>query len=319
MEVIRQLDHFPEYLQGGVLAIGKFDGMHRGHTLILSRLREHARQSGVPSIALTFEPMPVHIIRPELGILPLSTLEQKIGLMAAQGVDALIVCPTDPQFLAQTADDFFANTIQKTLRSKVIVEGRNFFFGHHREGTPEKLQRLCHNAGITLEIVKTIAHNGEQVSSSRIRTLLQSGNIAVANDLLSRPYRLTGKVTVGEQRGRTLGFPTANLAGVETVLPKTGLYAATVEIAADDSVTGDSVADDIPAAVHVGTNPTFGETPFKIEAHLLDFSGDLYGRTLHIDFLARLRDVVHYPTVNELLKQMRLDVIETRRIVESFC
>ncbi|MCL2347028.1 MAG: bifunctional riboflavin kinase/FAD synthetase [Planctomycetaceae bacterium] len=317
MEVLSQLEHFPKHLQGGALAIGKFDGMHRGHTLILSRLREHARQNGIPAVALTFEPMPIQIIRPELGILPLSTLEQKIGLMAAHGVDALIVCPTDSQFLARTADEFFANTIQNTLHSKVIVEGRNFSFGNHREGTPEKLQQLCHETGIALEIVETIAHNGEQVSSSRIRTLLQSGNIAVANDLLSRPYRLTGKVVGGEQRGRTLGFPTANLAGVETVPPKTGLYAAMVEIVDDDSVTGD-FSEKRAAAVHVGTNPTFGKTPFKIEAYLLDFSSDLYGRALHVDFLARLRDVIRYPTVDELLKQMQLDVIETRRIVESF-
>ena len=179
-------------MRGGALAIGKFDGMHRGHTRIVSRLRELAQNRGIPAIAMTFEPLPIQVLRPDLGILPISTLEQKIELLAESGIEALLVCPTDQHLLARTAEDFFENIICKTLEAHVIVEGGNFNFGHNRQGTPGQLQHWCRDANIVFEAVDTILHNGQLVSSSRIRALLGEGDIASANELLSRPYRLTG-------------------------------------------------------------------------------------------------------------------------------
>ena len=308
LEIITTIDTVPKHLRGGALAIGKFDGMHRGHTLIVSRLHEHAQKHGLPTIAMTFDPLPAQVLRPEPGIRPLSTLEQKIELLAELGVDAMIVCPTDRAFLARTADDFFVNVICKALKTRVIVEGRNFHFGHNRAGSPETLQTRCRETDITFEAMNTMTHNGEPVSSSRIRTLLGEGNLASANELLSRPYRLTGTVVIGEQRGRTLGFPTANLASVETIMPKPGLYAATLR----------HHDRRCAAAVHIGDNPTFGQTPLKIEVFLIDFDGDLYGQTLRVDLLRRLRDVGKFASVDELVAQMHRDIAEIRTLSAGF-
>ena len=254
---------------------------------------------------MTFDPLPAQVLRSEPGIRPLSTLEQKTELLAESGIDAMIVCPTNRVFLARTAEDFFAHVIRETLETQVIVEGSNFNFGHNRSGTPEKLKAWCRDAGMTFEAVETIAHHGEPVSSSRIRALLGEGNIALANELLSRPYRLTGTVVAGEQRGRTLGFPTANLAEVETIVPKPGLYAATLRH--NNNLR-------YAAAVHIGNNPTFGQTPFKIEVFLLDFEGDLYGQTLRVDFVRYLRNAVQFATVEELVGQMHRDIADIRTL-----
>ena len=305
MEILRTIDEVPQHLRGGALAIGKFDGMHRGHTRIVSRLRELARERGIPNIAMTFDPLPIRILRPDLDILPLTTLERKAELLAELGIDALIVCPTDRQFLDRTANDFFRNVICKTLETQVLVEGQNFNFGHNRQGTPEQLQLWCREKNITFEVVETISHHGQLVSSSRIRSLLADGDITAANELLSRPYRLSGTVITGEQRGRTLGFPTANLGNVETIVPLPGLYAAKVRH--NDR--------DYAAAVHIGDNPTFGQTPFKIEPFLIDFQGDLYGQTLHVDFIRRQRGAIKFASVDELVARMHRDVEEIREIV----
>ena len=302
MEIITTIDKIPKHLRGGALAIGKFDGMHRGHTLIVARLRDHAQKRGLPTIAMTFNPLPTQILYPTSDIRPLSTLEQKTELLAESGIDAMIVCPTDHAFLARSAEDFFDNVICKTLKTQVIFEGRNFCFGHNRVGTPEKLQAWCRESDITFEAVETITLNGEPVSSSRIRALLDEGNITLANELLSRPYRLTGVVVTGEQRGRHLGFPTANLVEVETIVPKSGLYAATLHHNNRRHA----------AAVHIGDNPTFGPTPFKIEVFLIDFDGDLYGQTLRVDFLRRVRDARKFASVDELVAQMHRDIAEIR-------
>ena len=302
VEIITTIDRIPKPLRGGALAVGKFDGMHRGHTLILARLRDHARKRGLPTVAMTFHPLPTQVLSPALGIRPLSTLEQKTELLAESGIDAMIVCPTDPAFLARSAEDFFDHVIRKTLETRVIVEGRNFCFGHHRAGTPEKLQTWCRATGMAFEAVETITHKGEPVSSSRIRVLLGGGDIRSANELLSRPYRLTGTVVTGEQRGRHLGFPTANLAEVETLVPQSGLYAATL-MHQDRRYA---------AAVHIGDNPTFGPTPFKIEVFLIDFDGDLYGQTLRVDFLRRVRDARKFASADELVAQMQRDIAEIR-------
>jgi riboflavin kinase/FMN adenylyltransferase len=305
VEIITTTNAIPKHLRGGALAIGKFDGMHRGHTLIVSRLRDHAQKRGLPTIAMTFDPLPAQILYPMSVVQPLSTLEQKIELLAAMGLDAMIVCPTDRAFLARSAEDFFDNVIRKTLETQVIVEGRNFCFGHNRIGTPEKLQTWCRETGITCEVIETITHNSEPVSSSRIRTLLGEGSITLANELLSRPYRLTGVVVTGERRGHTLGFPTANLSEVKTIVPKSGLYAATLQHNNRRHA----------AAVHIGDNPTFGQTPCKIEVFLIDFNDDLYSQTLRVDFLQRLRDVKAFTSVDELVAHMHRDIAEIRSFV----
>ncbi|MDR1958552.1 MAG: bifunctional riboflavin kinase/FAD synthetase [Planctomycetaceae bacterium] len=304
LKIVHSLDHFPPQFQGGVLAIGKFDGLHRGHVRILKRLWEYARDHSVPPLVFTFDPLPGQILRPETAPPLLVTLEQKMELLADYGVECVIVYPTTREFLLCSARQFFESVIRRDLQAKVIIEGQNFLFGNNREGTPEMLGRFCRESGIVFETISPCQWNGLAVSSSAVRSFLSEGNISAANEMLTRPYQVTGTVVHGEHRGRTLGFPTANLEKIGTLLPRTGIYAC---LATLDS-------EHYPAAVHIGTNPTFGVTPFKMEVHLLDFSGLIYGKTLKVDFLERLRDTTAYPSREALIDRMNHDVEQTRMI-----
>lgn len=298
MELIRDLAAFPTSMRGGVLSIGKFDGLHVGHAEILRALIASARRSGVSSIAFTFEPSPTEILRPSVAPPPLCTLERKIELISSFGPDLLIVFPTTKAFLELDAEAFFDLVVLKSLGASGLIEGANFNFGSHRSGNCDLLERMCAKNRLSFEKISSIQAFGREVSSSRIRSLLRDGQVATARGMLGRPYRLTGCVIHGEHRGRKLGFPTANLSRFRTILPKSGLYAAWAS----------TEFGEFPAAVNLGGNPTFGVSSVKIEAHLIGFSGDLYGRTISLDFLSRLRDIVPFASQEELVEQMKKDL-----------
>jgi len=201
--------------------------------------------------------------------------------------------------LALEAREFLDRIVRDQLQARFIVEGFNFQFGRNREGNMDMLDKWCHAANVGLDLVPAFALPGDvPVSSSRVRFALNSGNVANAAELLGRPYRLRGKVVVGDRRGATLGFPTANLAECATVIPGDGVYAAR-------AVTADQGA--WPAAVNIGPNPTFGVTDRKIEAHLIGFGGDLYGQPLALDFVSRLRDTMTFASKNDLIAQLQDD------------
>lgn len=307
MQLLRGIDALADDCRGGAVAIGNFDGVHRGHARIVERLRANAAAVGGPAVVFTFDPHPAMLLRPEAAPQPLTWIDRKAELLAALGVDAMIAYPTDEALLSLSAEEFFSDLVRRRLDARALVEGPNFAFGRGRRGTIELLRSLCTQSHVGLEVVEPIWEAGEIVSSSRVRRLVAAGEVAEAARLLTAPYRIRGLVTHGAGRGAKLGFPTANLAGVDTLLPAIGVYAGAVP----------SAGRRLAAAINIGPNPTFGEQAVKLEVHLLDHSGPLYGQTLEVDFLARLRDIRPFPGVDALRAQLAADVAAARRIAQD--
>jgi riboflavin kinase/FMN adenylyltransferase len=304
MQLLRSLDRLPPELTGGAVAIGNFDGVHRGHARLVERLVAQARRVGGRSVVFTFDPHPLAILHPQWLPTPMTRSQRKAELLERLGVDAVIAYPTDRELLNLTPQQFFDAIVRERLRAQAIVEGPNFHFGKDRAGDAAVLRRLCDQAHLMLEIVEPLAVEEELISSSRVRNLIQSGAIGQANQLLTQPYRLSGIVGRGAQRGRTIGFPTANLEQIQTVLPALGVYAGRALVQQDRYA----------AAINIGPNPTFGENAVKIEIHLIDFSGNLYDQPLSVDLLDRLRDIHSFPNVQALIDQLRLDIGEVREV-----
>lgn len=302
MQLVRSLDRFPPELRGGAVTIGNFDGVHRGHARLVERVVAHAKRFNGPAVVFTFDPHPLALLRPELVPTPMTRVERKAALLGDLGMNAVIAYSTDVALLSLGPREFFDTVLRETLDAQAIVEGPDFHFGRGRTGNVDVLRKLCGEAAITLEVVDPFQEEGAVVSSSRVRQMIQSGDVGSANRLLTQPYRLSGVVGHGEGRGRKIGFPTANLEQVATVLPAPGVYAARAW------VKGQAFA----AAVNVGPNPTFGEQTLKIEVHLIDFSGNLYGEPLEVDFLDRIRDIHAFASVQELTAQLHLDIAQAR-------
>jgi riboflavin kinase/FMN adenylyltransferase len=306
MQLHRKLSH-PAAYRGGFVAIGNFDGVHLGHRRMIEVLVRNARAANVPAVAFTFEPHPIAILRP--GHVPpaLCTLDRKAELLAELGVNCLIAYRTGRELLGLTPDGFFEKIVRGELAAAGLVEGANFCFGRDRSGDVTCLKRLCDSAGLRLDVVPQVTVGEVVVSSSVVRSLIQTGRVRDAADLLGTMYRVRGTVSAGSARGRTIGFPTANLTGVETVLPPDGVYAGRA------FVGGKPYA----AAINLGPNPTFDETARKLEAHLLDFAGDLYGKSLDVAFLQHLRNTVPFANVDELRSQLVRDVAQVRDVVAA--
>jgi riboflavin kinase / FMN adenylyltransferase len=302
VKLFRHLTELPAGFRSGAVTVGNFDGVHRGHARIIERLIALARRADGPAVVFTFDPHPARILRPEQAPLPLTWTNRKAMLLAELGVDCVVAYPTDEALLGLTDRQFFDSIIRKKIAAAAIVEGPNFFFGRNRTGDVKVLGRLAAEAHITLEVVEPLAVEGEIVSSSRIRTLLAAGEVEPARRLLVRPYRIRGMVTHGAGRGAKLGFPTANLAAIDTLLPAAGVYAGA-------AFPG---GDRWPAAIHIGSNPTFGEQQLKVEVHLIGFDGQLYGEPLEVEFLSRLRGVLAFNGVDELKRQLDQDVRAAR-------
>ena len=304
MQIITDLTAFPKELQGGAVSIGKFDGMHLGHSLIVQRLKSYAHQRQIPAILVTFDPLPAALLQPDADLKPICTLERKIELMRNFHVDAVVVIPMTLQLLQQSAETFFNETIQNRFHAKVVVAGRDFSFGRDRIGNPDVIRLYGQWSGIEVDIVDPLKIGDERVSSSGIRRLLQEGQIERVNELIPLPYQMAGTVIAGEQRGRTLGFPTANLGDIPTILPKPGIYATVTWI--EGKRYG--------STTHIGTNPTFEVFLPKVEVFIHDFDGDLYGKCIAVDFLSFIREMVRFDSAEALVQQMHEDVLRSRRI-----
>lgn len=288
----------PPALSGGAVTVGNFDGVHRGHLALVTATRKLAARVGGPAVVVTFDPPPHQVLHPGSERPPLTTIPHRAELLHAAGADHVIVLQASPSLLALSAEAFFEDLLAQQLGAKGVVEGYDFRFGRGRAGTTDALRDLCYAAGIAFELVPPFAPDGAPVSSSRVRSALVAGDVAHAAELLGRNYGISGSVVTGAQRGRTIGFPTANLGDVPTVLPGNGVYAvrATVE------------GRTWPAAANIGPNPTFGEDARKIEVHLIGFSGDIYGKPLGVEFVSRLRDTRPFNGVNELVSQLKQDI-----------
>jgi riboflavin kinase/FMN adenylyltransferase len=296
----------PSDCRGGAVAIGNFDGVHRGHAALLAELRRQADDIHGPAVALTFDPHPFELLRPGQSPPRLTAAEDRSRLLYELGADRVLVLRATLQLLALSAEEFFAEVIQKRLEVRALVEGSNFGFGRGREGNVTTLARLCAPAGIRLTVVPPVFLDGVEVSSSRVRSALTTGNVREAAALLGRPYRLLGVVGTGQRRGQKLGFPTANLERIQTLVPGEGVYA--VRVPHEGRVW--------PGAANIGANPTFGEDARKIEIHLIGFQGDLYGQSLAVDFVERLRETRPFKSVAELIEQLRRDIEQARRLAD---
>jgi riboflavin kinase/FMN adenylyltransferase len=304
MHIIRSLDALPSAARGGAVSIGNFDGVHRGHIAIVERLLQRAQAVGGPAIVFTFDPHPVRLLRPDQCPPPLTWTERKAELLAAHGVDWIVAYPTDEALLALSAADFFENIVRRELRAKALVEGPNFYFGHNREGNIDRLKELTRKAGISFDVVPPVIVGDSIVSSSSVRALLQAGDVKPANELLSAPYRIRGMVTHGAGRGAKIGFPTANLSAIDTLLPAHGVYAGRAWV---DGTP-------YPSAINLGPSPTFGDSLVRVEIHLIDYQEALYGQPLEVDFLARLREIRPFPSAAALIEQLGQDVEQAKRI-----
>jgi len=274
------------------VAVGEFDGVHLGH-------REVIRGSDT---VLTFEPHPLRVIRPEAAPKLLTSLDAKAELIATLGVEELVVIPFNDGFAHQTPEEFVEHILVERLHATHVSVGENFRFGYRAAGDPEMLEA---DERFEMRVVPLVEVDGEIVSSSHIRGLVLSGEVALASRFLGAPFQLRGEVVVGDQRGRTLGFPTANIVPDEAlVCPGHGIYAART--------------DEACAAVSIGVRPTFGTgRALLVEAYLLDYEGDLYGHELRIDFLERLRGERRFESPESLIEQMQIDVERTRQLCQG--
>ncbi len=298
MILLQSINNFPEKLRGGAVAIGNFDGVHLGHARLIARLKEMARRIGGPSVVFTFDPPPTRVLHPEVAPEPLLWLERKAEILEDMGVDAVLAYPTDRALMQMDAREFFDCIVRDRLAARGLVEGPNFYFGHDRSGDVDVLHRFCAEAGLAFEVTQPVEIGGQIVSSSRIREAIMVGRVEEAAAMLGRPYRICGEVVHGAGRGATIGYPTANVDQIPTLMPAQGIYAAR------------ALADYIwyPAAVSLGPNPTFAEGGLKTEVYIIGFSGDLYGQLIEVDFLAKLREIRRFESVPTLIEQMGRDV-----------
>lgn len=317
MHVLRDQSACPRPPEGSAVTIGAYDGVHVGHQAVITEVHRRAESRGLRSAVVTFDRHPASVVRPESAPKLLTDLDQKLELLAATGVDYCLVVTFDEARSQESADDFTRDVLVGCLNTKVVVVGEDFHFGHNRTGNVTRLTELGTDLGFEVQGIDLVDESGAptgtgaRVSSTRIRRALLAGDLVEANTMLGRPYEVRGVVDHGDERGRELGFPTANVGVPDDVLlPADGIYAGWYE-RPDGTVH--------PSAINLGRRPQFYEdAPFSLlEAHLLDFEGSLYGEAAKVRFVARLRGEAKFPTLQDLLDQIQRDCDEARRILEK--
>jgi riboflavin kinase/FMN adenylyltransferase len=293
------------------VTVGNFDGVHRGHQALVATAVADAREMGGTAVALTFDPHPSQVLSPDRAPSALMTLDQKAEVLASLGIDRVAVLPFTIELSHQSPEEFAQRLLHETLGARTVVVGSGFRFGHRRAGDLATLEALGRRLGFQVHGLAPLLHEGAPISSSRIREAVARGDVEAAEALLGRPFFLDGTVARGEARGRRLGFPTANLAVVGETLPARGVYVGRCQ--QRGPVTGGPWG----AVVNVGRRPTFGGTTITVEAHLLDFDGDLYDAFVRLSFTARLRDELAFPGPEALVAQIRQDVAAARRVLEK--
>ncbi len=301
-----RLDQTPAGLTEAVYAIGNFDGVHRGHAVLLETARERAQALNAPLVVLTFEPHPRTVFRPEFPIFRLTPLDAKMRLFAAFRADGVIVIPFDRAFASHTADAFVEDDLVARLAVKSAVVGYDFHFGKSRVGSPEFLQRAGRRLGFEVSVVDAVSDEVAIISSSRIRAHLEAGEIDAANRLLGYRWFVIGEVISGDRRGRDLGFPTANIRLRSDCRLRHGIYS--VKLRRADGTIHDGVAS-------FGRRPTFDDGDPLLEVHLLDFTGNLYGERVTVTFFGWIRAEQRFGSVDALVEEMNQDRDKTRRIL----
>ena len=302
MKIINSIEKLTKPYKNAVLTIGNFDGVHVGHQTLFKEVKEKARAINGTSLAITFEPHPIRVLK-QNGHPPLITLyEQKAELISNLGLDVLICIPFTRQFASMSAKEFVEDLLVKRIGMKAIILGKDYTFGKNREGNLEFLKSCAKRLDFEIIVgdwVPISADTSDRISSTKIRELVMAGKITEAQKLLGRHYQIRGMVETGRDRGgKLLGFPTANIRLKDELCPKIGVYAVTVECL---NKTYKGVAN-------IGYSPTFDDQVFTVEVHILDFDEDIYGQKIRVNFVERIRDEVKFSGVTELIDQIKKDV-----------
>jgi len=307
MRIVRTLESFPPDARPSVVALGVFDGVHLGHRAILDTAVARAKKDGGTAVACTFDPHPAEVLQPERAPLPITTLDERVALIAESGIGLTVVVAFTPILAAMEPETFVSEILAGRLGAREVVVGFNHRFGRGARGDAQLLREIGIRVGMHAEIVPPLDADGTPVSSSAIRAALQGGDVASAARMLGRPYFVSGNIVEGAGRGRSIGFATANLATDRPLLTPAGVYACRLSVG---NVTHGAV-------VNAGVRPTFGEKVFTLEAHVLDFSGDLYGRRARLDFVARLREERKFAGIEALKAQIVADVASARAALSA--
>ena len=298
----------PAALRGGIIALGNFDGFHRGHQAVVGAALAWAKAEGRPGIVATFDPHPVRYFVPHAPPFRLTSLDQRQDLFAAAGADAMLVFHFDGALAQTTAEAFVGDLLSQQLGAGGVVTGEDFTFGRGRAGNVNVLAQLAAQAGMTARAVGPVADHGEAVSSSRIRDALRAGDCITASELMTRPFAVRGPVQHGAKLGRQIGYPTANLELGTYLRPAYGIYAVTVRLP-DGAV--------LPGAANLGIRPTFDPPVELLETYLFDYAGDLYGQEIEVALHHYLRPEAKFASLDELTAQMALDCGRARELLQT--
>jgi riboflavin kinase/FMN adenylyltransferase len=308
MERLFGAEPLAPHLRGGVIALGNFDGFHRGHQAVVARARARAGAEGRPLIIATFDPHPVRFFKPEAEPFRLTTLDQRERLFRRAGADAMLVFGFDARLAALTADAFVTERLVDRAGASAVVTGADFTFGAGRRGTVEGLRALCASFGIATETVEPVCDADGPISSSRIRAALRAGDCETATMLLTRPFAVQGTVVRGNQIGRTIGFPTANLRMENYLRPRYGVYAVRGRL------PGGKVIDGV---ANLGVRPIIEPPEELLEPHFLDWTGDLYDQVIEVELLRWMRDEVKLSGLPELMEWIERDCVQARAILAA--
>ena len=307
MDVIRGIEKIPAGLRNAVVTIGNFDGVHLGHQRLLKRLREDAHEENLKTVVITFDPHPKMILRPEVRPFYLiATLEEKIALLKDTGIDAAIIISFTCEYAQKTAEEFIRQVLWDGLRIRKIVIGHDYTFGKGKEGNESFLESFGKKLGFGVDVINAVGVGDTVISSTAIRNAILSGDVKKAASLLGRPYNISGPVVHGKHRGAGIGFPTANIKPEKVLIPAGGIYA----------VIACLKGKRYPGVANIGVNPTFDNGALSVEAHILDFGDNIYGETLDILFIDRIRDEIKFPGPSELASQIKQDIERARKILK---
>ncbi len=303
--IINDLTELKKPLQKPVLTIGNFDGVHKGHLVLFDKVQEIANAIGGQSVVMTFDPHPIKIMKPGNGPPLITLIKQKLRLISEAGIDVIFCLPFTRQFGSISGRDFVREILVEGIGVQEVVVGYDYTFGNKRQGNINLLKDMGKELGFKVHVVEPVYFGQTLVSSTSIRNLVRAGNLAEANRLLGRDYQISGVVIKGAGRGtKLLNIPTANLSPVDELIPKRGVYAVEVEMDAGRYY----------GVCNIGHNPTFGENPLSIEIHLLDFSGDILGKELAINFIKLLREERAFNAEGELAEQIMKDIKRAREL-----
>lgn len=310
MEILKVREKIYQKFSSPSVAIGNFDGVHLGHREIISRTVKSAHDRGKEAVVYTFDPHPRVVLNKVQDVPRINTEAEREKILEALGIDVLILAEFTPEYASQTPDQFVENTLVEELGVRSLFVGENYRFGKGRTGTASMLKKTGHDLGFTVHVVPSVKVEGVVVSSSGIRNLLLSGEIRKANELLGRHFKIRGKVIHGHHRGKTLGFPTANIKPDPKLHPPDGVYAVYASLENDNATLR-------PAVMNIGWNPTFKDRRVSYETHIFDFQQEIYGQSIEIHMVDRIRPEMTFNGVEELKDQIRKDVEKSKQVLST--